>query len=148
MSSEDLHGILVALITPFTDGGHAVDEKRLEAHITHMIKAGVNGLVPGGTTGEFTAMTMDESKQLLELCVKYAHGQIPVVAGIGALSTKDSVELASHAASAGAAALMVVPPFYDPVNLNQLRELMAEIYNSIRPPNYPSCITTFLRPAA
>ena len=128
MASQDLHGILVALITPFTDGGHTVDDKRLEAHIQHMIKAGVHGLVPGGTTGEFTAMTVDERKRLLELCVKYADGKVPVVAGIGALSTKECVDLASHAAKAGAAALMVVPPFYDPVNLEQLKELMAEIH--------------------
>ncbi|KAL8636765.1 MAG: hypothetical protein Q9228_005873 [Teloschistes exilis] len=151
MGLEDLHGILVALITTFTDGGYAVDEERLEEHIKHMIKAGVNGLVPGGTTGEFTAMTMDERKQLLELCVKYANGQIPVVAGIGALSTKDGVELASHAASAGAAALMVVPPFYDAVNLNQLRELMAEIHTASKLPimyyNIPSASGLTLSPA-
>ncbi|KAI4195973.1 MAG: hypothetical protein LQ350_006857 [Teloschistes chrysophthalmus] len=151
MGSEDLHGILVALITPFTDGGNAVDEKRLEEHISHMIKAGVNGLVPGGTTGEFTAMTMDERKQLLELCVKHANGKIPVVAGIGALSTKDGVELASHAASVGAAALMVVPPFYDPVNLSQLRELMSDIHTASKLPimyyNIPSASGLTLSPA-
>ncbi|KAL8819698.1 MAG: hypothetical protein Q9223_001917, partial [Gallowayella weberi] len=130
MNTTELQGILVALITPFTDGGEAVDEKRLEAHIQHMIQAGVHGLVPGGTTGEFTAMTLDERKHLLDLCIKYADGKIPVVAGIGALSTKDCVDLASHAANAGAAALMVVPPFYDPVTLDQLRDLLKEIHTA------------------
>ncbi|KAL9594811.1 MAG: hypothetical protein Q9219_006825 [cf. Caloplaca sp. 3 TL-2023] len=151
MGKDTLHGILVALITPFTDGGHEVDEKRLQAHILHMVEAGVHGLVPGGTTGEFTAMSLDERKQLLELCIKYADGRIPVVAGIGALSTKDAVELASHAASAGAAALMVVPPFYDPVNLEQLRELMAEIHTASQLPimyyNIPSASGLTLSPA-
>ncbi|CAF9927627.1 MAG: hypothetical protein HETSPECPRED_006631 [Heterodermia speciosa] len=150
MASQDLQGILVALITPFTDGGHAVDDKRLQAHIQHMIKAGVHGLVPGGTTGEFTAMTVDERKHLLELCVKYADSRIPVVAGIGALSTKECIDLATHAAKAGAVALMVVPPFYDPVNLEQLRELMAEIHTASRLPimyyNIPSASGLTLSP--
>ena len=104
-----------------------MDEGRLQSHIEQLIKAGVHGLVPGGTTGEFTAMTLDERKHLLELCIKHTRGRVPVVAGIGALSTKDGVDLATHAAKTGAAALMVVPPFYDPVNVEQLRELMADI---------------------
>ncbi|KAL8790836.1 MAG: hypothetical protein Q9195_006161 [Heterodermia aff. obscurata] len=133
MASQDLQGILVALITPFTDGGHTVDDERLEAHIQHMIKAGVHGLVPGGTTGEFTAMTVDERKHLLELCIKHADGKVPVVAGIGALSTKECIDLASHAAKAGATALMVVPPFYDPLNLPQLKDLIAEIHAASAP---------------
>lgn len=127
-----------------------MDEERLEAHIQHMIKAGVNGLVPGGTTGEFTAMSVDERKHLLESCVKYSDGRVPVVAGIGALSTKECVDLASHAAKAGAAALMVVPPFYDPVNVAQLRDLMAEIHAESKLPimyyNIPSASGLTLSP--
>lgn len=150
MSSQALRGILVALITPFTDGGHAVDEGRLQSHIEHLITAGVHGLVPGGTTGEFTAMTADERKHLLELCIKHAQGRVPVVAGIGALSTKECLDLATHAANAGAAALMVVPPFYDPVNVAQLRELMADISSASHLPlmyyNIPSASGITLSP--
>ena len=150
MSPQSLHGILVALITPFKDGGHAVDEDRLQAHIEHLITAGVHGLVPGGTTGEFTAMTLDERKHLLELCIKHARGRVPVVAGIGALSTKECVDLATHAADAAATALMVVPPFYDPVNVEQLKELMAEIHGASKLPimyyNIPSASGLTLSP--
>ncbi len=150
MISQNLHGILVALITPFTDGGHAVDEDRLKAHIEHLIAAGVHGLVPGGSTGEFTAMTLDERKRLLSLCIKHARGRVPVIAGIGALSTKECVDLATHAADAAAAALMVVPPFYDPVNVEQLRELMTEIHHASRLPimyyNIPSASGLTLSP--
>ena len=128
-----------------------MDENRLQAHIEHLITAGVHGLVPGGTTGEFTAMALDERKCLLELCVTHARGRIPVVAGIGALSTKECVDLATHAAAAGAAAVMVVPPFYDPVNLAQLRELMAEVHDASKLPimyyNIPSASGLTLSPA-
>lgn len=128
--NHDLNGILVALITPFTDDGSKVDETRLKAHINRLIDAGVHGLVPGGSTGEFTALTLEERKQLTELCVEYAAGRVPVVAGTGSTSTREAVDLAKHAAQAGAAALMVVPPFYDPVNFEQLSEMMREIHHA------------------
>lgn len=150
MAPQALQGILVALVTPFTDDGTAVHEGRLKAHIDRMIDAGIHGLVPGGTTGEFTAMTLDERKQVTELCVKYAAGRVPVVAGVGALSTRECVDLAKHAAQAGAAATMVVPPFYDPVNYEQLRELMKEIYEESKLPivyyNIPSASGITLSP--
>lgn len=127
-----LTGIMVALITPFTDDKTAIDGPRLRAHIEHLIKAGTHGLVPGGSTGESTTLSLTERKELTELCVQYAAGRTPVVAGIGNTSTSEAVELARHAADVGAAALMVVPPYYDPVNLEQLKELMAEIHEASR----------------
>jgi Dihydrodipicolinate synthase/N-acetylneuraminate lyase len=127
-----LHGILVALITPFTDDKTAIDESRLQAHIEHLITAGVHGLVPGGSTGEFTTLTVAERKQLTELCVKFAAGRVPVVAGTGSLSSAEAVELSVHAAQVGAAATMVVPPYYDPVSLPELHELLGEIPHCLR----------------
>ncbi|KAL4863616.1 hypothetical protein BDV12DRAFT_206373 [Aspergillus spectabilis] len=129
-----LHGILVALITPFTDDKTQIDESRLESHIKHLLDAGVHGLVPGGSTGEFTTLSVAERKQLTELCVKFAGGRVPVVAGTGGLSTADAVELSVHAAQAGAAAVMVVPPFYDPVTLDELKELLLEIHTASKLP--------------
>jgi dihydrodipicolinate synthase/N-acetylneuraminate lyase len=149
-TTNDLAGILVALITPFTDDGSAIDHGRLESHINRLITAGVHGLVPGGTTGEFTAMTTAERKELVELCVKYAAGRVPVVAGIGALSTLDGIGLAAHAGRSGASALMVVPPFYDPVNLTQLKEMLSELHKASQLPivyyNIPSASGLALSP--
>ncbi|CAI9635733.1 dihydrodipicolinate synthase n-acetylneuraminate lyase [Alternaria burnsii] len=150
MAPRELSGILVALITPFTDDGKTVHEGRLQAHINRMIDAGVHGLVPGGTTGEFTAMKSEERKNGLELVIKYTAGRVPVVAGIGALSTWECVDLATHAAKAGADALMVVPPFYDPVNYQQLRTLMKEVHEASHLPimfyNIPSASGITLSP--
>ena len=131
---QELSGVLVALVTPFTDDGKAIDGSRLEAHIEHIIKSGCHGLVPGGSTGEFTAMDLGERKQLVELCVKYAAGRVPVVAGVGSTSTREVLEPATHAAKAGATALMIVPPFYDPPNYEQLRELMSEVSSASKLP--------------
>lgn len=121
---------MVALITPFTNDKTQIDRPRLQSHINHLIAAGTHGLVPGGSTGEFTTMSLSERKQLTELCVEYAAGRVPVVAGTGSTSTAEAVELAKHAREVGAKALMVVPPFYDTVNLGQLRELMSEVHGA------------------
>ncbi|KAL4931468.1 dihydrodipicolinate synthase family protein [Aspergillus undulatus] len=146
-----LTGILVALITPFTDDKTRIDEARLETHINHLIASGTHGLVPGGSTGEFTTLSLPERKQLTELCVKFAAGRVPVVAGTGSTSTTEAVELAVHAAKAGAAAVMVVPPFYDPVNLEQLTEMFSEIHTASGLPimyyNIPSASGLTLSPA-
>lgn len=131
---QDLSGIMCALITPFTDDGTQIDEQRLQDHIERMIKAGVHGLVPGGSTGEFTALSTAERKQLHELVIRFAKGRVPVVAATGALTTKENLELATHAAKVGASAIMVLPPFYDPVSHNQLRELLSEVHEATRLP--------------
>jgi 4-hydroxy-tetrahydrodipicolinate synthase len=118
--SEPFHGVLPALITPFTEDGSAIDSDALCALVERLIGAGVGGLVPGGSTGEFTTLTHAERRQLVETTVAAAAGRVPVVAGTGALSTRETVELSVHAERAGAAAVMIVPPFYDPLSWREL----------------------------
>jgi 4-hydroxy-tetrahydrodipicolinate synthase len=125
-----LEGVLVALITPFTADGSDIDVEALRTHVDRLVSAGVHGLVPGGSTGEFTALTLAERKQLTEECVKAADGRVPVIAGTGALSTAEAVELSRHAAEVGAAALMVVPPFYDAPNLDQVKAHLGAIHQA------------------
>jgi 4-hydroxy-tetrahydrodipicolinate synthase len=143
MSDNDaLTGILVALVTPFTPDASEIDADALRRHINRLIEAGVHGLVPGGSTGEFTALTLAERKELTEICVKAAEGRVPVVVGTGALSTAEAVELSAHAAEVGASALMVVPPFYDAPDLAQLRGYLQAVRDASRLPivyyNIPS----------
>ena len=117
---EQFHGVLPALITPFTDDGSAIDTGALTALVDRVINAGVGGLVPGGSTGEFTTLTNGERRLLVEVTVEAAAGRVAVVAGTGALSTRETVELSVHAEQAGAAAVMVVPPFYDALSWREL----------------------------
>jgi 4-hydroxy-tetrahydrodipicolinate synthase len=119
---SDFHGVLPALITPFTEDGSAIDTDALTANVERLIAAGVGGLVPGGSTGEFTTLSNAERRQLVAVAVESAAGRVPVVAGTGALSTRETVELSRHAQDAGAAAVMIVPPFYDAL---KWRELLA-----------------------
>jgi 4-hydroxy-tetrahydrodipicolinate synthase len=117
---DPFHGVLPALITPFTDDGEAIDSRALTAIVDRLIGAGVAGLVPGGSTGEFTTLTNAERRQLVEVTVESAAGRVPVVAGTGALSTRETVELSVHAEETGAAAVMIVPPFYDALSWREL----------------------------
>src|SRR5687767_1789371 len=118
--SEPFHGVLPALITPFTGDGEAIDSQALAALVDRLVAAGVGGLVPGGSTGEFTTLTGAERRRLVEVTVDAARGRVPVVAGTGALSTRETVELSVHAERAGATAVMIVPPFYDALSWREL----------------------------
>ena len=117
---SEFHGVLPALITPFSEDGGAVDAVALAENVERLIAAGVGGLVPGGSTGEFTTLSTAERRQVTEVTIEAAAGRVPVVAGTGALSTRETVELSVHAERAGAAAVMVVPPFYDAPKWHEL----------------------------
>jgi 4-hydroxy-tetrahydrodipicolinate synthase len=139
---ELFHGVLPALITPFTDDGEAIDEHALAAIVDRLVGAGVGGLVPGGSTGEFTTLTNAERRRLIELTVEAAAGRVPVVAGTGALSTRETVELSVHAERAGAAAVMIVPPYYDALSWPELLAHYTAVADAIAIPimyyNLPS----------
>ena len=140
--SEPFHGVLPALITPFTADGEAIDTASLRAIAERLIGAGVGGLVPGGSTGEFTTLTNAERRELVEVTVEAAAGRVPVVAGTGALSTRETVELSVHAERAGAAAVMIVPPFYEALSWPELRAHYTAVADAVGIPimyyNLPS----------
>jgi 4-hydroxy-tetrahydrodipicolinate synthase len=139
---SDFHGVLPALITPFTDDGSAVDGDALAANVERLVGAGVGGLVPGGSTGEFTTLSHAERREIVEITVEAAAGRVPVVAGTGALSTEETIELSLHAQAAGAAAVMIVPPFYDALSWRELLAHYTAVADAIGVPimyyNLPS----------
>ena len=138
----NFHGVLPALITPFTRNGTDIDTDALAAIVERLIGGGVGGLVPGGSTGEFTTLTNAERRELIEVTVAVAAGRVPVVAGTGALSTRETAELSLHAERSGAAAVMIVPPFYDPLTWRELLTHYATVADQISIPimyyNLPS----------
>ncbi len=105
-------GIFPALVTPFTDDGKAVDEERLRALVNHCLEQGVHGVVPCGTTGEFTNLTIEERKRVIKIVVDEVKGRVPVIAGTGASGTDEAVEMTKYAKDAGATAALIVTPFY------------------------------------
>jgi 4-hydroxy-tetrahydrodipicolinate synthase len=150
MSTQQFTGILAAVVTPFTADGSAVDEAGVKRQAEHIIGGGIHGLVPGGSTGEFTTLTTAERKQSAELYIEAAAGRVPVVVGTGALSTAETVELSKHASDAGAAAVMVVPPFYDAPSWDELLAHFGAVSDAIDVPimyyNIPSATGVKLTP--
>ena len=104
-------GSIVALITPFRQG--RVDDKAFAALVDWQIAEGTDGLVPCGTTGESPTLSHEEHIAVVELCVKAAKGRVPVIAGTGSNSTDEAIMLTRHAKEAGAAAGLVVTPYYN-----------------------------------
>jgi 4-hydroxy-tetrahydrodipicolinate synthase len=107
----NFRGSLTALVTPFKNG--VVDEKAFRGLVAWQIGEGTNGLVPVGTTGESPTLSHDEHNQAVQWCVEEARGRVPVIAGAGSNSTREAVDLARHAESAGADAVLVVTPYYN-----------------------------------
>jgi 4-hydroxy-tetrahydrodipicolinate synthase len=115
-------GVLPAITTPFAGDG-AVDTEVLAALCQRLIGAGCIGIVATGSLGESATLTFDEKVAIYEACVS-AVPEVPVIAGIAALSTAEAVALAEAARSAGCQGLMVLPPY---VYSTDWREMKAHV---------------------
>ncbi len=103
-------GVNPALVTPFTKDDK-IDEQALRSLLGFVLPH-VDGVVPCGTTGEFVNMSHAERRQALEICIDEVAHEVSVIACTGAASTREAIQLARHAQDAGAAACLVVTPYY------------------------------------
>lgn len=107
-----IQGSLVALATPmFADG--ALDWDALDRLLEFQIEQGTNGIVAVGTTGESATLDMDEHCEVIRRVVKRVAGRVPVIAGTGANSTSEALELTQAAKDLGADACLLVTPYYN-----------------------------------
>ena len=111
MTRPNLEGAMTALVTPFKNG--AVDHDALGRLVEWQIASGIDALVAVGTTGESATLDYDEHIDVVARVVKFAAGRVPVIAGTGANSTTEAIELSQRAADAGADALLQVTPYYN-----------------------------------
>ena len=102
-------GIHTALITPFRRG--CIDEHALRAHVERQIEAGIDGLVPCGSTGESATLSHVEHRQVVEIVIDAAAGRVPVIAGTGSNSTREAIEFTAHARDAGAEGALLLSPY-------------------------------------
>ena len=148
--ARELRGILSAICTPFRSGDGAVDEPALRDLVEGTIKAGVHGLVPCGGTGEFAALSMEERKRVAEITTEQARGRVPLAPHVGATSTAWAVELAKHAESIGADAVMAVSPYFEPISLDEVYGYFKDISDAVHIPiivyNIPIATGMNLRP--
>lgn len=104
-------GTFVVTVTPMTSN-EELDLEALKSNVDYFIENGVHGIVVGGSTGEFAALSVEEHKKIIHTVVDQVKGRIPVLAGTAACSTRLVIELTKYAKNAGTDGVMIVPPFY------------------------------------
>jgi len=104
---------MTALVTPFRDGARTIDYDALGRLCEWQIAEGIDALVAVGTTGESATLDMKEHVDVIAHVVKVAAGRVPVIAGAGANSTREALELSAASEQAGADALLHVTPYYN-----------------------------------
>jgi 4-hydroxy-tetrahydrodipicolinate synthase len=104
-------GVSTALVTPFRGG--EVDEDALRGLVEFQIEAGVDGLVPCGSTGEAATLSHPEHRRVVEVVVAAANGRVPVIAGTGSNNTREAIDLTLHAREAGADGALLISPYYN-----------------------------------
>jgi 4-hydroxy-tetrahydrodipicolinate synthase len=107
-----IKGSIVAIVTPMHEDG-SLDFAALRALIDFHIEQGTDGIVMVGTTGESPTVNVEEHEELIRVAVEHAGGRIPIIAGTGANSTAEAIELAAFAKKVGAHASLTVVPYYN-----------------------------------
>jgi 4-hydroxy-tetrahydrodipicolinate synthase len=135
------NGVLSAIVTPLTEDGSEIDVPTLRELVERQIADGVAGFVPCGGTGEFSLLTDDERRLVIETVCEQVAGRVDVLAHTGATSTRNAIALSRHAASSGATGLMLATPYYDPLTPDQAFGYYADVAAATGLPicayNYP-----------
>jgi 4-hydroxy-tetrahydrodipicolinate synthase len=142
-------GSIPALVTPFCDGAFAEDKFR--ALVDWQIEQGSSALVPCGTTGEAPTLSFDEHYRVISVCIEQAAGRVPVIAGCGSNDTATAVRHMEFAKGAGAAAALVVAPYYNRPNQDGIYAHFAHLAEASDLPiivyNVPARTVTDIQPA-
>ena len=125
-----IRGSIVALITPMLDDG-AVDYAALRRLIDWHIQEGTDCICVVGTTGESPTVTVEEHCEIIRVSVQQAAGRVPIMAGCGANSTKEAIELAQFAKSVGANCQLQVVPYYNRPTQEGLFQHFSAIANAV-----------------
>ena len=141
MMMQPLQGSFVALVTPMFPGG-SLDYASLQDLIEWQIKDGISGIVSVGTTGESATLNVKEHLEIIEKTIEYTNRRVPVIAGTGANSTQEAIELTQRANSLGADYALIVTPYYNKPNQDGLFKHYLKIANEVDIPqilyNVPS----------
>ena len=148
---QALKGSLVALVTPMIPNGD-VDYVALENLIDWHIEKGTNGIVSVGTTGESATVNIKEHLEVISHTVKYVNSRIPVIAGTGANSTSEAIELTMESKQMGADFSLLVTPYYNKPNQKGLIQHYTKVANEVDLPqilyNVPSRTACDLKPSS
>lgn len=127
---KKMYGVNTPISCPMTKGGE-VDYESLKSLCNYLIEKGVHGLYPNGSTGEMCYLTLEERKKVLECVLEANQGRVQVFSMVGALTTKDTIELAQHAERVGADGIGVVTPYYFKLDDDELLQYFADVADSV-----------------
>jgi len=134
-----IEGVYPALITPFTKSDE-VDAESLRRLVEFTVEGGVTGILPCGTTGESATLSHEEHKKVIDTVIDCS--KVPVIAGTGSNNTQEAVDFTKHAADAGAAACLLITPYYNKPNVKGLKAHFKKIGDAVDIPlilyNIPS----------
>jgi len=114
-----LKGVLAALVTPFLPNGEP-DIQGLRRNVNWLVGEGIHGVVALGSTGEFASLDDRQASAVLNAVIEAADGRVPVIAGAGAETTEKAIANVTRAARAGAAGVLVIPPWYRSPDADEL----------------------------
>lgn len=138
----ELKGIVAAILTPFDDRDE-IDFDYMRRHIRFIETGGAQGIVASGTNAEAASMRLEERKRVIQVCAQHKGGMF-LVAGTGATSIPETLELSRFAQSVGADALMVLPPyFFKNAPVQGLIDYFKRVFDAVKLPiflyNIPGC---------
>ncbi len=110
-NGNGFHGVFAAVVTPMKNN-EEIDFPQLAAFTDHLVREGVHGLIPLGSTGEYYALSAEERERVLRSTLEVTAGRVPVVAGANAGSTRDVIAYARQAERLGCAGVMLAAPYY------------------------------------
>ena len=134
---EQFARIWSALITP-TNADESVNYEALERVVELQLQDGVEGFYCCGSSGEGLLLSLDERKQVLEHVLKAADGRVPVVSHVGPIRTRDVIDLAEHAMSAGAMAVSMIPPYYYKFSMDEIMGYYEDVIRAL--PGVPAIV--------
>jgi 4-hydroxy-tetrahydrodipicolinate synthase len=132
-TNSQFHGVIPAMVTPF-DANDRIDYGSLETHIEAYISAGVHGISVAGSQGEFFALEREERLELLRRTVRSVRGRVPIYAGTGAVTTRETIELTKAAEVDGASVAMIITPYFISPNAQELIAHYRAVARSTRLP--------------
>ena len=146
----EIKGIIPPILTPM-DEEENVNDKELRNQVNRLIGAGVHGIFAFGTNGEGYALSESEKESILEVVIEETAGRVPVYAGSGCITTKDTIRMSQKAKSLGADVLSVITPWFAAASQNDLLEHYKEVAKAVDIPivlyNIPARCGNALLPA-
>ena len=127
--SRKFSGIFCPNIVIF-DARQKINYREMERYIAWLIDAGIHGLYPNGSTGEFVRLCSEERREVVKLIAGVNEGRVPILAGASEANIRDVLQMAEYYAKVGADAISLVPPFYYKISDQSLLEYFAEIAQS------------------